>query len=90
MFRNILVHVKPRELSSPHESAAVAIAKAHGARLTALATLRDVSMLKFLFRSKSATSTARIEQSYKLAAAAERRFCALAEAAEVRYDWQVA
>ncbi len=90
MFRNILVHVKPRVSSSPHESAAVAVAKAHDARLTALATLRDVSMLKLLFRSESATSTARIEQSYKLAAAAERRFRALAEAAAVPYDWQVA
>lgn len=90
MFRNILVHVKPCESSSPHESAAVAVAKAHDARLTALATLRDVSMLRLLFRSGSATSTARSEQSYDLAAAAERRFRALAEAAAVPYDWQVA
>ena len=90
MFRNILVHVKPRESSSPHESAAVAVAKAHDARLTALATLRNVSMLKLLFRSGGATSTAQIEQSYKLAAAAERRFRALAEAAAVPHDWQVA
>ena len=72
MFRNILVHVKPLETSSPHEATAVAIAKAHGARLTGIATLRDVSMLKLLFPTESATSAARIERSYALAAAAER------------------
>ena len=80
MFRSILVHVKPQESSSPHESVAVAVARAHDARLTALATLRDVSMLKLLFRSESATSTARIEQSYKLAATAELVESAGAEA----------
>jgi hypothetical protein len=90
MFRNILVHVKPLETSSPHEATAVAIAKAHGARLTGIATLRDVSMLKLLFPTESATSAARIERSYALAAAAEQRFRALAEAAEVPCDWLVA
>jgi hypothetical protein len=90
MIRDILVHVKPTESSSPHEAAAVAVAKAHGARLTGLATLRDVSMLKLLFPRENATSASRIEKSYALAAAAERRFRALAEAAEVTCDWQVA
>ena len=90
MFRDILVHVKPTESSSPHEAAAVAVAKAHGARLTGLATLRDVSMLKLLFPRENATSVSRIEKSYALAAAAERRFRALAEAAKVTCDWQVA
>jgi hypothetical protein len=90
MFRDILVHVKPTESSSPHEATAVAVAKAHGARLTGLAILRDVSMLKLLFPRENATSASRIEKSYALAAAAERRFRALAEAAEVTCDWQVA
>lgn len=90
MFRNILVHVKPLETSSPHEATAVAIAKAHGARLTGLSTLRDVSMLKLLFPGEGGASATRIEQSYALAAEAERRFRALAEAAEVPCDWQVA
>lgn len=90
MFRTILVHVKPQETSSPHEATAVAIAKAHGARLTGIATLRDVSMLKLLFPTASTTSAERIERSYALAAVAEQRFRALAEAAEVPCDWQVA
>ena len=59
MFRDILVHVKPTESSSAHEATAVAVAKAHGARLTGLAILRDVSMLKLLFPTESATSAAR-------------------------------
>jgi nucleotide-binding universal stress UspA family protein len=55
-----------------------------------IATLRDVSMLKLLFPRETETSTARIEQSYALAAAAEQRFRALAEVAAVPCDWQVA
>lgn len=90
MFREILVHVKPMEASSPHEAAAVAVAKAYGARLTGLATLRDVSTMKLVFRRDDPGVAHRIEQAYAQAAVAERRFRALAEAAGVTAAWQVA
>lgn len=90
MFRDILVHVKPNETSSPHEGTAAALALACGARLTGLATLREVSVLKVLHRRNPEVAAERIELAYRQASAAERRFRACAAAAGVSCDWQVA
>jgi len=90
MIRDILVHVKPTEPSSPHEAAAVAVAAAFGAHLTGLATLRDVSVLRLMFRQDDPAVADRIATSEAAADAAGRRLAALAEAAGVRWAWQVA
>lgn len=88
-YRSILVHVKAYEGWSPHVDLAIRVAKAHGAHLTALYTLRELAMIKLVLGAQSKAAHEAESRDRPIAAAAESKFMQAAAAAGVEAQWQI-
>lgn len=86
-LREILVHAKAYEHDSEHLEVAGRLAAAHGARLTALHTLRDIVALKVLLGPGAAAVAERAQRARAATAASEERFRAWAAERQIEADW---
>lgn len=89
-LRDMLVHVKLHEEWSPHIDYAIALAARHGARLTGLVTLRDLSVLKSVGGVAASTLKDREQKDYAIVSHLEERFRAAAKKTGVTARWDVA
>lgn len=88
-FREILVHVKRAEPWAAHVEAAGRLAAASGAHLTGLYTLRELAVLKIVYRGAGPAVEEAARQGYAAAAAAEAKFKDLAGRLGIPHEWQV-
>lgn len=86
-MREILVHVKAHEAESEHLEVAARLAREHGARLTALYTLRDIMALKVLLGPTAPAVAERASRAQEAMEAAEARFRAWATERQVEGEW---
>jgi hypothetical protein len=73
-YREILVHVKAYGGWSPHIDVALEVARACGARLTALYTIRELAMLRLVLGAQSNAVKEAAARDRPLAADYERKF----------------
>jgi nucleotide-binding universal stress UspA family protein len=88
-YREILVHVKAYGGWSPHIDVALEVARACGARLTALYTIRELAMLRLVLGAQSNAVKEAAARDRPLAADYERKFREAAAKAGVEVDWQI-
>ena len=86
-LREILVHAKSYEEGSEHLDVAARLASAHGARLTALHTLRDIVALKVLLGPNTAAVAERALRARAATSASEERIRAWATERQIVADW---
>lgn len=83
----ILVHVKAHEAASEHIAVAIRLAKALGARLTGLHTLRDMAALRNMFGDGAAIVTQRQAEWDSKTEAAKSRFLADLRTQQLDGSW---
>jgi nucleotide-binding universal stress UspA family protein len=89
-LRDMLVHVKLHEDWSPHIDYALKLAAQHGARLTGLVTLRDLSILKSIGGVSASMLKEREQKDYAVVSRLEEQFRAAAQKSGVTVHWDVA
>lgn len=89
-LRDMLVHVKLYEKWSPHIDYALRLAARHGASLTGLVTLRDLSVLKSVGGVAASTLKDREQKDYATVSHLEEQFREAAGKLDVTVRWDVA
>jgi hypothetical protein len=88
-IRDVLVHVKSYEPWSEHIDVTGRIARAFGARLTGLWTLRDIAMLKTILGADAPAVLERQSKDRHASLEAEKTFRDFLEHTGIVGDWQI-